>query len=68
MSANLVQCQAAIGVGIGVGGLERQRSVKGSQCVCQLPALQVNHTRKVPSPSPLGIAIQSLPGKPLGLD
>jgi hypothetical protein len=30
--------------------------------------LQVNHTRQVPSPSPLGIALQGLPGKPFGLD
>ena len=68
MSAELVQSQAAIGMRIGVSGLERQRRVKGDQRVCQLPTLHLNHTRQVPGPSPLGIAIQSLSGKPFGLD
>ena len=68
LAAELVQSQATIGMRIGVGGLERQRSIKSAQRVCHLPALQVNHTRQMPSPRPLGITIQGLPGKPFGLD
>ena len=33
IATELVQCQATVGVGIGVGGLERQRSVKGGERV-----------------------------------